>query len=273
MSKPACKEFRSPLLATLAELSGGRAGIPIEMSKTYAPVLSSLGITEGEYGDSAHGTPWTLRQIGLAMRALRKAGFTDAKRKAQWELTEMGLRAVKDGFVGVQDAPDVPEDTTEEDGSLATVLHLPIAPSPYDEDPYLRALAVQLTPCFGLYAPREAACGACLLASSCVHAVDARYAEIAAELELEDAKLLAASRVQNRSKDKQDLSVSELIKLDTPPLQKTVATAASRVVSQVTGQVETVCQGCGGKIPKGTDAKWVPEVGMFHNQCDPELSK
>jgi hypothetical protein len=264
-ARPSCKQFRPHLLAVLAELAGGKAGVQVEMTLTYGPVCKRLGHAEDAFGNSAHGTLWTHRQIGLAMRALRRAGFTDSKRKAQWELTEMGLRAMKNDFAGVLDEPDLPE---EEEDYIAPVIHLPMVASPYDESSYLRALAVQQTPCFGAYSAKSNVCDGCLLASACVSALEARFAEVAAEIEREEARANVAARTQQRAKADQDVSVDELLRMEDV---KTVAARATTGIQPVDANVssprDTVCTRCKKTIPKGTNAVWTPGGGMEHTTC------
>lgn len=269
-ARPACKEFRPHLLAVLADLSGGKANVAVEMTSTFHPVCERLGIAEDEFGNSSHGTLWTHRQISLSMRALRKATFTDSKRKGFWEITELGLRAVREGFKHVSDEPD-PEDGEEEDEeALAPVIRLPLARSRYDEDAYLRALAVHETPCYGTYHPKSDACGGCLLAVSCVDALDARLAEIAAELDLEDAKLRASAKAQKRSRADQTASVDELLKLDDAGHATAVARSRAANWSEVTSPREQTCVSCGGTIPERAKVVWIPDVGVFHRECVPK---
>lgn len=269
--KPACKDFRAPLLAVLAALTGGNANVAVEMTSTFAPVCERLGIAEDKFGYSSHGTLWTHRQIALSMRALRRAQFTDSKRKGLWEITELGLRAVKEGLASISDEPDS-EEGDEDDFALAPVIRLPTVRTQYDEDAYLRALAVQQTPCYGGYHSTNESCARCLLATSCQDALDARLAEIAAELDLEDAKLRAAALAATKRKgdSTQTSSIDELLQLDTPTAVPPRAVA--RHITSVRSPREQVCAGCKAKIAKGESVNWIPAEGVFHEQCTPKES-
>ncbi len=264
-TKPSCVEFRVPLLSVLATLSGGVAGVPVEMTRTYFPVCQLLQIGEDEFGSSTHGTLWAHRQVGLAMRALRKGGYTDQKKKAQWEITELGLRFLKEGTGTLSDLPE--ED--EEVETMASVIHLPTIKSPYDEDAYLRSVAMEHTACFGSFSPRSDVCTGCLLASSCVHALDAQLAELAAELEIEEARMAASARAQRKAKENQNASIEELLKLD--EIEAPAPTAAARA-SAIDAKVsrEVVCGSCSKPIPKGEQGTWYPKPGVVcHKTCPP----
>lgn len=266
-SKPSCVDFREPLLRVLSDLSEGVAGVPVEMTRTYHPVCVLLEVSEDEFGYSSHGTLWTHRQIGLAMRALKKGGYTDQKKKAQWEITELGLRLLMEGTEGLSSLPEDDEDSD----IVSNVIHLPTTKSPYDEDAYLRSVAMQHTACFGSYSSRSDVCGGCLLAASCVHALDARLAELAAELEVEEARLLASARALRKTKENQDASIEELLTLEAPAPPVVAARAASQSAK---ASRELICGTCKKPIHKGDPCEWYVDPGVAcHTGCPPPEAK
>lgn len=143
-----------------------------------------------------------------------------------------------------------------------TLTVLPIV-TVYDEDAYLRALAVMATPCFGAYATGDSVCGSCLLASGCKQATDARLASIAADIDQIDAATRARAQAHQRVVADQDASIDELLGLTAA---KTTNAAPPSIIEV---QRDSVCETCGKQIPKGTKAWWVRARGMFHSNCVP----
>ncbi|TFH55291.1 MAG: hypothetical protein E4G90_12085, partial [Gemmatimonadales bacterium] len=65
------KDFAPHVLVVIAELTDYQANISVPMEETYNPICDRMGIGEDYGGETKHGSKFTHRSIGLAMRQLR----------------------------------------------------------------------------------------------------------------------------------------------------------------------------------------------------------
>lgn len=277
------------LLAVLGEMTDYTAGIKIPQERTFEPVCARMGIAQDASGQLPNGTLWTHRRIGFAMRQMRDKQLTAYAAKGEWMLTEEGaLTAAQE--VGRKPGEPVREETLvarthvseldEADGEAGRVVQLrPRIQHPYSDDPYIRALAIAQTPCFGAFTSRSESCKACRLSHECIGALDARLAEIAAELDREEAIEKTKQAQQQKVRDSKDLATDELIESfkDTPnPTKKTAAPASGKfrpgpkahLVKLATATADAQCLHCKKTIPKGTkDLTWIKDKGVLHDHC------
>lgn len=252
--QPTLKQFRAHLLTVIADLADQTAGAPVSVTATFAPVCARLG-APGHL--LPHETTWA-HQIRLAGLSLCEFGYLTSTPQDQWQLTDLGRQA---------QAVLV---TLDADGGSTSVLPHIENEHPY-EDAYLRGLAVQQTPCFGAYVANDAACQRCPLAVYCVVALDARLAELAAQLDVEEAKARATANRTNLAHE-QELSVNELLNLAEAEGEKRPGLKISRLVVATVTRPSSVCGICGSSIAQGAAALWSPELGeLLHEGCRPVL--
>lgn len=278
-------DFAPHLMATLADLTNYVAEVAVPMGDTFAPVCDRMGIRPEEFGESRHGkkgrkTPWVHRQIGLAMRQLRDKGLGDYAGRGQWMLTQEGL----DHLNGADDA-EVPteemltaakalaqqeEQDQEKAGSKVVRLRSNARRHPYSDDPYIRALAIAQTHCFGAYSVRSDVCKECPLAHDCTRAIETRKAEIGAELEHEELAARKAAEAAKKKKDQQDASIDELMASmsdDSFGKKGRFRPSSGQNVADARAQRDTPCQQCDEVIKDKAPCFWVEGEGIFHPQC------
>ena len=261
MTRPTPREYEAHLLSVLGKLTDLKAGRAVPMEATFAPVCALMGVREDEFGVSAHGALHTHRAISIAMRQMRDRGLTDYVKKGRWALTSLGVNTLR--------APE----TSESD--VVGLRPRARRDDPYS-DPYVRALAVVRTPCFGGWSSTNSVCAGCRLAVPCAEARWIRKAEISAEIQAEEAAAAAAKAVKQQKKLKHDSSVDELIAAiqhTAPDASRTKGAAGKyrpvpgeEVVSSAV-QLDSVCLHCGGAIPARSGALWIKGRGMFHVAC------
>jgi len=293
MSKPkdiTQKTFQPHLLAALGELVDYTAGTSVPFTETYAPVCERMGITEDQYGQcETHEKPWTHRLIGLSFRTLRDKGLGDYEKKGHWTLTQMGVQKARENAglpapVGApKPIPKVPKAAPihatarvtglAEIGSNADVLRLPTV-HPYHNDPYLRALAIERTPCFGAFSSRSETCKTCPLSQECTGAGEAAKAKIAADMEAEDARTIAAKVAKEKAKTDKNESIDDLIssfdEVDdgaTKTKAQKPSKSTGKKPSKATAQREGICCRCSGAIKKGAECYWIKGEGIMHADC------
>ena len=287
------KEFAPHLVAVLGRLTEFTPGKSVHHESTYAAVCQAFGVDEDALGTSSNGTTkGTHRQIGLAMRQLRDHGVTDYAKRGHWTLTTKGVAQarVDAGLEPLEDetpADDLAaarldstaEDIEETEPEGAEVVRLPVAGGrhPYNDDAYIRSLAVEGVGCFGAYSRRSDPCKSCPIQTDCVSAVSARKAEIAAELDAEDAAAAAAAQAQAQTKISKDATVDELIAKASGDGAKAKQSKgggngkyvprSDQEVAPAFAQRETVCVQCDEVVPKDAPCTWVQDEGIFHNDC------
>jgi len=294
MSKPkniTQKTFQPHVLAALGELVDYTPGTAVPFTDTYAPVCKLLGISEDEYGDceTHKNKPWTHRLIGLAFRTLRDKGLGEYEKKGNWALTKMGVQKAREtaGMPAAAPAmldPHVPEVTapvvhTAARTQIATnvgadIVRLPSIHS-YHNDPYIRGLAIERTPCFGAFSGRSGTCGNCPLAHECQDAVSAAKSKLAADLEAADTAALKTKEAKAKAKADKNESIDDLISsfdevgddAGEAPTKKAKKSKTGKKPAKATAQREGICCRCQKKIPKGDSCFWVKGEGIMHDTC------
>jgi hypothetical protein len=277
------KDFVPHLMTVLADLTKRQAGVSVPMQETYDPVCARMNLQATDFGKSEHGTegnktPWVHRQIGLAFRQMRDNGLGEYAKRGHWALTEAGVEQLDDKAQAPSEATlaAAKAQARAEDDDESNVVHFadPIEEHPYSDDPYIRGLAVERTPCFGAYSVRSDVCKGCLLRDDCVAAVAIRKAEIAADLEREELVARRAAESAKKKKDQQSASIDELMRaMDKGDDQKSFGKngkfepLAGQIVSTAFAQRESLCGQCSEEIPEGDECFWVEGEGVFHPDC------
>lgn len=264
------KDFAPHLLAVIGELAENRPEVAVPMESTFAPVCKRMKIRVEDFGESEHGsgdnkTPWVHRQIGLAFRQLRDKGFGSYEQRGQWALTQAGI----DELLSPEDAGAESEERDEK----IVHLHATNSAHPYSDDPYIRGLAVEQTPCFGAYSVRSNVCKECRLSAECLVAVDLRKAEIAADLEREEIAARKAAEAKKKKKEQQDQSIDELMEAmgsdgssGTGPKGR-YKPPPDAIISTAFAQREGICAQCNEKVVQNNACVWIEGEGIFHPSC------
>jgi len=282
--KISASNFREPLLQILGSLTEYKANRPIAFKETYDPVCLLLDITADQYGkQTGSNCNWVEKWIQWAFRALRKEGLGVSAGRGQWALTTQGVLMAQ----AAQNLTATTMDPTP--AKIAAPVTIPVmgvsvAVGPgepdkgsYHPDPYIRALAVQNTKCFGHYTPKGGAlCEHCPLQGPCKNAMAALFSMMAGELAVGDQE---AEREASRVK----------AQVQTPTPDPAPAPAPSRPGSPHQGQgggeakwgkgqkieiqQQCLCKACGQEIQQGGEAVWVrsssgnDKAGVFHPEC------
>jgi len=290
------KQFREPLLKVLGNLSNHAANTPINFERTYKPIFKMMGITDpDEFGfEQSSGKPWPERWVQAAFTQLVKRGHAERTGRGKWALTPDGVTKAASLNVCTDTEPDLEDDVDvgdiladPNDGDPEGV-SLPVGPTKdqgsYHDDPYLRSLAADSTPCFGNYSDKSKTCETCTLKGACINALAGSLSSLAGSLREEDKKAVAARKaaaqrasqtsVKPKSNDKDDTKdVLDAIVND----GGTISPAANldpKQVRRVNAAFPSVCRGCNGNVDKDMDAVWVRNKtaggkgsAMFHVKC------
>lgn len=264
--KYTAKTFQPTLLAVLGELSGYAAYHPIPMREAIAAVLRRMDLAEDALG-TKHGKLETHRLIGLAFRGAKTMSnpLAASERKGQWALTERGVEQARQALP----TPAKPQTrlvrTSESESSYGATAEekAPDTRHVYEADPYIRSLAIQQTPCFGLYDGSCASCKTCILARHCrtrfwEHcAALAELPETSTELPAAAAATGSAARPMGFRSDEPSIDENELALTEDQ-----IARAQS-----MTSSSPLDCQKCEQPIRAGSKCFFIAPLGGFHLDC------
>ena len=300
------KDFRDPLLLTMGDMLGYKAGVPLAFKDTYAPVFARMNIDKpDEYGDADNGKPWVERWIQFAFQALCKEQLGARAGRGKWMLTPEGVKA---SILLGGAAPVAPENATEEDTVMAVDTSAAVAQGisasvgttasdadVYARDPYLRGLAVKQTPCIGAYSDQAPTCKTCALKNACGKVAVAQLSSLAMSLRMADLNKIKADKAKGAKKNAAAANPGMSGGVSTPATGGPVvrpdgsvvappppATSSSDYawiarakVNTVNARVKTRCRHCGTPIEQGTPTVWAHMPGasagkgsaMFHKDC------
>lgn len=149
----------------------------------------------------------------------------------------------------------------------------------YGQDPGLRQMAIEQTPCFGYHLNSAPECGGCLLRSWCAQSTLSHLREVAKKLD--DAYDAREQRLKAPPKTTsvEDIIAPELdaSKADAPadPVadlqEKLEAKFGKAAVTMITSPFEAVCSKCDENIKKSEQAVHVDTHGMLHMSCAQSL--
>jgi len=280
------RDFKAPLLRVLGDLSDGTAEWPVRFKDTWSPICHMMGITLDQYGTVENNKTQVQVWIGWAFRHLKSEGLGIGKGRGKWSLTDVGVEAYKalpdfDGppvpvtAVASKDDDSAPAPPTPQEIKLPPTVGLTFNVGPgrpdadYHPDPYIRALAVRNTACFGCFTPRSNVCGNCLLSGACQNLVAAEMSALASLLAKEDEEA-ALAEVAAKAQPAMAKKVAEP---ETKTKAKTKAkTFDNEGAESLVAHVESTCCRCGETIAKGANCYWIRNQGdrkggLFHEEC------
>lgn len=316
--------FRAPLLKALYRLSGGHAGSPVDMEQTYTPIMQEMGIASLDQYGFATGTtqPWVARWIGFAFKGMKSNDLTTAPKRGAWALTAKGLDMAKGLIAGTtatvplavesgsdsepvevsMTAPAVSEEPKAAPAPMQIAVAvpvetpvngvvLPVGPghpdAGYHSDPYIVALALAATPCYGNFSNRSATCDTCPVKGRCINAMAASLTTLAGTLREQDKRLEAAKRKAEEAKARAEaagtvynapapaVDMDSIIEEMVPSSGTKPFSLAGRKVEPIKVMAASKCLKCGGTIAMGEKACWIPpteggETGSLHLACAKE---
>jgi len=249
--KVSAKTFYEPLLVTLLELSGGKANTAVDHNEVYGPAAQRVNLEIDQFGDNPDGKPKVIRWMQEAVKALRQQHWVDSPAKGKWALT----------LPGVQEAQRLRSLATpllEQRGPQPLAPHTPkIKGHPYHDDPHVRLLAAQMSPCIGGYSDKSPVCTTCPIQASCMN-------EMAVELSY-CAELLERQRDQG---EKVALRKSQ------PAGALSQADMGKARLMECTR--EYTCSVCGKVISQGSKAMWIPTARgrvFLHSACHRKMTQ
>lgn len=297
MTDPTPKTFRDPLLKALGTLSGLQAGAEVMADDAIAHVLSEMGMDENAMGDDPNGRPRTKIVINQTFhRLVRKHNLGDSPKRGRWTLTDDGVQtaalllgqsvpAVDADATGTpQSAPESddgaspdpsPTTTVTDAGGTGVVFTFGEQINTYNDDPYIRGLAIAATNCSGFWSSRSDLCKDCPLSGACKAEASARLSVIAKRLAIEDEEARKAAlappkpkadpKPKSDSKPKADeLDIDDILAaIEGEDDKKTTLPAHSKMKVPA----DAKCAHCGGSVRRGEDGVWVRTGGMFHPKC------
>lgn len=273
--KYTAKAFQPDLLLVLGQLSDFTAGRAVPMKDVIDAVLGRMGLAEDALGRK-HNKLETHRLIQLAFRSAktRASPIASSPAKGQWALNKRGVAHARQlaAAQGVQTVA-----SSQETPSLQ-----PPDPSPtghvYESDPYLRQVAIAMTPCFGrLYDAENKTCDSCILAKYCQEELWNRCAQAMEQLDtvsLEEG--LSASEGADGSASALSFQSDEQVKgpddqaehpyLDPPQDIKLSPSQLARAF-RIRAETTLACQRCSGYVHTGDWCYFVRPIGAFHKEC------
>ena len=298
-NKMSAKQFREPLLKVLGNLTKHTADTEVNFERTYKPIFKIMGITKPEdFGiETSSGKPWPERWVQAAFTQLVKKGQAARAGRGKWALTHDGVTTASklnahDGTVLDEPEEDVEELAVDPNEGDPEVVSIPVGPvqtqDTYHDDPYLRGLAADLTPCFSNYSDKSTTCETCPLQGACINALAANLSGLATTL-VKENKQAAAARKAAAERAKQGVAPTTVTPDKTAaPITKDVLDGLfdgkdvispavnldPKQVRRVHAAFPSVCRGCNGSIDKDGDAVWVRNKtaggkgsAMFHVKC------
>lgn len=274
------KSFFNPLLKALAELTDYTPYGAVKLSETYEPICTEMGITTDQFGELSDGKPQVCMWVQEAFKSLKKHGLGSSTdnagmpfRRGWWALTPKGVDKARE-LVGQPATPVSPATQTVPDPAPETEDKTEEAePEGYHPDPYIRALAVEQTNCYGHFDAAEGACQECPLSHECSIQVGNEFAAYCRDMmkRLERGKSLPAAPASPAPAADDTDPVDPLAAPPSPATTPFRVTPTAQVVEMDT-LGGSVCFVCGETIPEGVKVKWVRssaegKSGICHIEC------
>ena len=245
--------LKGPVLRAIGELTNLRPEAEVRSQEVIAKALGIAGATENDvdYRTSYDNAHWA------ATRMLRRQGFIAlGSKRGLWRLTPEGVTTVKHLLVGGA-LPTAEETSAWEDDPVGVCVDLEVGTDTYPDDPYVRRLAIERTPCYGHHDPKEEVCLNCPLAGSCkanrMVAIRASVERVRREsLPPPHPHLSAQGRGAVYNEDLQDIV-------------KTLETNGVVLVMRTSGK----CFVCDAVLASGSRARSVPGRGVHCEGCTP----
>jgi hypothetical protein len=275
------RDFKTPLLTVLGDLTDSTADVAVRYKDTWAPICGSMGITLDQYGEVENGKTQVQTWIGWAFRHLKDEGLGIGKGRGKWALTQSGVEAYKALQAGGPKAKTpvaaiaAKDDDSASAEPVATVPTIGVAyavgpgqaDDGYHADPYIRALAVSSTKCFGGFTPRSSICGTCPLSGPCQNLVAAELSALAGQLAHEDEQAALAKLAKPESAPKAQ-KAAQAPKAQAKPVSAYSKDDAEALIAHV----ESKCGHCGETIEQGSNCWWIRTQGdrkgvLLHEGC------
>lgn len=278
---PTPQTLRTPLLRALSSLSGGKPGVEVRARDVLRDALTP-------YPD-ADETRAKNNGYTCATQVLRPLGLlADGTQRGFWALTPEGVAAAQEPDKGSQTpvvpskvapltptpSPAPPVATTPwVDDTAGAVLYTTPVRDTYNDDVYIRALAIEHTLCFGSHDDTSPVCLSCPIASSCRSKQVMRLASIAGTLRKRDAEVAArggATGLAPASPVIADETIDDVLaglnETRTHPPRNPAPPPLPNGV-EMEAQVETVCFMCKKTIREKERGMFVPAIGLRHKSC------
>ena len=179
------RDFKDPLLLALGRATGFKPDRPVDCEGLYDPICKLLGITRDQFGNpEKSSTSWVERWVQDANKSLIAAGLTCRAERGEWCLTPKGVSTAQP-LQTKQELQDIQVLPTEEESPREVVTG---TTGRYSDDPYIRALAIQETSCYGLYSSVSETCTSCPLQAHCLGAMSAELSRLQLDLAREEHK-------------------------------------------------------------------------------------
>lgn len=269
------QDFRQPLLLALGEATGFRPNRPVECRGLYPHICKLKGVTLEQFGKPDKvNTYWVERWIQEAFKSLVSAGKTNRGGRGEWALTPDGATEAQ-ALRGTLTTATAPDTDSVQDTTI-TVAPAETGKLTYHPDPYIRALAIQETPCYGLFSSASDTCKSCTLQIHCLGAMSAELSRLRVELAEEDKveELMRNTPKHNFPSPKPQAKPADPAQVTTvaqEPAQFVPAGSARKIRAQQ----QTFCKKCTGAIQKEEEVWWVRSdksdhrrtPGMYHLKC------
>jgi len=297
MSNPTPKTFRDPLLKALGTLSGLQVGTQVMADDAITHVLNEMGMDENEMGDDPNGRPRTRIVINQTFhRLIKKHGLGESPKRGRWTLTDEGVQTAalllgQSVPVVDADAPSTPQSAPESDdeadsdptpaptttdaGGTGVAFSFGEQVNTYNDDPYIRGLAIAATNCTGFWSSRSDPCKNCPLSGACKAEASARMSTLAKRLALQDEEARKAALAPPKPKKQSKPKADPKVKADDMDIDDILAAIEGEddkkeslpAHSKMKVPADAKCAHCGGSVRRGDDGVWVRTGGMFHPKC------
>lgn len=267
------QDFRQPLLLALGEATGFRPNRPVKCRNLYGPICKIKGVTLEQFGKPDNvSTFWVERWIHEAFKSLIAAGKTHRGGRGEWGLTPDGVVEAQSLRGNLTTTPTPETDSVQD----TTITVAPDDPKKlgYHLDPYIRALAIQEAPCYGLFSSVSDTCKLCPLQVHCLGAMSAELSRLRIELSEEDKveELMKLGDRVNSPASKVDPKETTQVEVPKEPVRIPAAAGSAK---KIRAQQQTFCKKCSGAIQKDEEVWWVRSdksdhrrtPGMYHLKC------
>ena len=264
------RDFYTPLLVTLGELTGYRPHKAIDAREVYAPLCSRMGITLEQFGkpDKVNAF-WVERWIQEAFKALIGRGLGIRAARGSWALSPDGAAKAQE----LRQQSGEPPLPVRDEPPVVPVAVPPQEQVGYHPDPYIRSLGLQTCACAGAWSAQSSICQACPLETPCIGIQAVELSQLKRVLAQEDAAPKGGTPPPEPPPPPGPKGSKQ------PPRTPAVPGVGhpGEAIS-TTAQQASDCPLCGQTIPRGADIKWVRtpsggggRPGIYHPDCYDEI--
>lgn len=305
--RPTASTFREPLLRSLGTATNLTANKPVAMADVLPFVYTDSGIAEDAYGKDKNGWFYVRLWNQQCYKSLVKGGLAIKAGRGQWGLSEEGVKVasalltvtlpatptttpvdaadddvdldflldeMEGDYTGDSDKaeePTVVPPPVSRDGGEGVAWDLGPQENTYNEDPYIRGLAIESTKCFGEFSLRSDVCKTCPVSGACKATILTQLARVAEGLRQRDEE--AARRGASPVKDPvpvEDDEIGDIIAAIEEEVDDKPKTPADADVRRMKVPANSKCRKCGKTVARGTEGIYVRGVGIYHIECHEE---